>query len=322
MIVEEGACGPDLPADLHLAPVGVHALEHHGAGPDERSRAGAQGGGCAQVPPCDRPDEQHARKGSADEDDELPDDPDPDEREDAREHGREGDRAEEEREREHLSHRKSDGDEDPDHPFRHNSIVDRVRDVDSSEVAEVEGQVRDRELDEQAEARRRAALVHIRQYPDSVLRLRAKEVADFDDDLRTLVERMQVLMREANGVGLAANQVGVLRRVFVVQIAEDEEPVAVVNPVIVPRSDELASEDEGCLSLGPVRMPVERPVAITLAGQDVHGAELQLELDELASRVVQHEVDHLDGVLIIDRTTPEARREALGFLRPKPVLVV
>ena len=189
-------------------------------------------------------------------------------------------------------------------------------------MAEVEGQVRDQELDEQAEARRRAALVHIRQYPDSVLRLRANEVADFDDDLRTLVERMLVLMREANGVGLAANQVGVLRRVFVFQIPEDEEPVAVVNPVIVPRSDELASEDEGCLSLGPVRMPVERPVAITLAGQDAHGAELQLELDELAARVVQHEVDHLDGVLIIDRTTPEARREALGFLRPKPVLVV
>ena len=102
----------DPPRRFHLAPVGVHALEHHGAGPDERSRAGAQGGGRAQVPPCDRPDEQHARKGSADEDDELPDDPDPGEREDAREHGREGDRAEEEREREHLSYRKRDGDED------------------------------------------------------------------------------------------------------------------------------------------------------------------------------------------------------------------
>ena len=188
-------------------------------------------------------------------------------------------------------------------------------------MAEVEGQVRDEELDEQAEARRRAALVHVRQYPDSVLRLRANEVADFDEDLRTLVERMKVIMREASGVGLAANQVGVLRRVFVYQVSEEDELIAVVNPVIVPRSEELATDDEGCLSLGPVRVPVERPIEVTLAGQDVNGAELQLELSELAARVVQHELDHLDGVLIIDRTTPEARREALGFLRPKPVLV-
>ena len=109
--------------------------------------------------------------------------------------------------------------------------------------------------------------MHVRQYPDSVLRLRANEVADFDEDLRTLVERMKVIMREANGVGLAANQVGVLRRVFVYQVSEEDELIAVVNPVIVPRSEELATDDEGCLSLGPVRVPVERPVDVTLLGR-------------------------------------------------------
>jgi peptide deformylase len=189
-------------------------------------------------------------------------------------------------------------------------------------MAEVEGQVRERELDEEAEARRRLALAQIRQYPDSALRLRANEVSDFDDDLRSLVARMTVLMREASGVGLAANQVGVLRRVFVFEPGEGEEARAVVNPVVSERSSEQESEDEGCLSLGPVRVPVERPVAVTLAAQDLDGSEVQLELDGLSARVVQHEVDHLDGVLILERTTPEARREAMRILRPQPVLVV
>jgi peptide deformylase len=189
-------------------------------------------------------------------------------------------------------------------------------------MAEVEGQVRERELSDEAEARRRAALAQIRQYPDTALRLRGKEVSDFGDDLRTLAARMIVLMREANGVGLAANQVGILRRLFVFEPGEDQEAQAVVNPAIVERSSELESDDEGCLSLGPVRVPVERSVAVTLGGQDVDGSELQLELEGLQARVVQHELDHLDGMLILERTTPEARREAMRFLRPQPVLVV
>ena len=189
-------------------------------------------------------------------------------------------------------------------------------------MGDVEGQVRDRELDAQAEALRRRALAQIRQYPDPVLRLRAAEVEDFDDDLRTLVARMSAIMEDASGVGLAANQVGVLRRVFVFQAADEDEPRAVVNPRIEARSDEFVTDDEGCLSLGPVRVPVERNLRVSLAGQDLDGEALHLELDELAARVAQHELDHLDGVLIVDRTTPEARRAALAVLRPKPVLVI
>ncbi len=188
-------------------------------------------------------------------------------------------------------------------------------------MAEVEGQVRDERLDPEAEQRRRAALGHIRQYSDPVLRLRAPEVVEFGDDLRTLVERMTVLMRDASGVGLAANQVGVLRRVFVFAPGDDEEARAVVNPRIVERSSELATDQEGCLSLQGVRVPVQRPVSVVLEGNDVDGSSVRLELTELAARVAQHELDHLDGVLILDRTTPEARRAALAVLRPRPTLV-
>lgn len=187
-------------------------------------------------------------------------------------------------------------------------------------MAEEAGQVRKEELDPQAEARRRVALAQIRQYGDPVLRMRANEVDVFDEDLVRLVERMTTLMVGANGVGLAGNQVGVLRRVLVLQRAVDEEPVAVVNPRIVERSSETAVEDEGCLSLLGVLVPVERSVRVTVEGQDPHGAEVRLELEELGARVAQHEVDHLDGILILDRTTDESRREALALLRPRLAL--
>jgi len=187
-------------------------------------------------------------------------------------------------------------------------------------VAEEAGQVRKEELDPQAEARRRVALTQIRQYGDPVLRMRAKEVDAFDEDLAGLVERMTVLMADANGVGLAANQVGVLRRVLVLQRAADEEPVAVVNPRIVERSGETAVDDEGCLSLRGVLVPVERSLRLTLEGQDPAGADVRLELEELGARVAQHEVDHLDGILILDRTTDESRRESLALLRPRLAL--
>jgi peptide deformylase len=188
-------------------------------------------------------------------------------------------------------------------------------------VADEHGQVRDEELDPEAEVRRRFALAQIRQYPDPALRMKAHEVADFDDDLARLVERMSNLMRDANGVGLAATQVGILRRVFVFQPGTEAELRAVVNPRVVGRSDEVDSDEEGCLSLQGVRVPVERPVRVTLEGQDPSGGAMRLDFDELAARVVQHELDHLDGVLILDRTTLEARKEALGILRPRPVLV-
>ena len=183
-----------------------------------------------------------------------------------------------------------------------------------------QGQVKTEELDAQAEATRRLALAQIRQYPDPVLRLEAQEVVEFDGDLEQLVERMIRLMQDARGVGLAANQVGILRRVFVIQADEDEEPRALVNPVIVERSGEVADDDEGCLSMQGVVVPVERAVRVRMEARDGEGNPVTIELEGLPARVAQHELDHLDGVLILDRTTPEDRREAMAVLRQSAAL--
>jgi len=187
---------------------------------------------------------------------------------------------------------------------------------------EEQGEVRKEQLDPEREARRRLALAQIRQYPDPVLRMRANEVESFDDDLRRLVERMTQLMQDARGVGLAGTQVGTLQRVFVFQPTEEDEPRALVNPVLVHASEVKLTETEGCLSLQGVTIPVERPAKVKLEAKDETGKDVQLELEEHAARVAQHELDHLDGILILDRTTAEARREALGILRPEPVLGV
>ncbi len=181
------------------------------------------------------------------------------------------------------------------------------------------GQVQKEQLDPEREARRRLALAQIRQYPDPVLRMKAREIDAHDDDLRRLVERMTRLMQDASGVGLAATQIGILRRVFVFQPGE-ADPAAIVNPQIVKRSDELETDDEGCLSLQGVQVPVERSLTVTIEGTDEAGAPVSFALEELPARVVQHELDHLDGVLILDRTTADARREALAKLRPQPIL--
>ena len=192
-----------------------------------------------------------------------------------------------------------------------------------TQVERVEGEVRDEELDAEREAeleaRRQLALAQIRQYPDSVLRMQAPPVENFDDDLRRLVTRMGELMKDANGVGLAATQIGVLRRVFV--FARDEDEVAVlVNPEIVRRGDEAETDDEGCLSIQGVTMPVERPISVRIEGRDETGQEVAYDLEGTPARIVQHELDHLDGTMILDRTTPEARREALAALRPRLVI--
>ncbi len=187
-------------------------------------------------------------------------------------------------------------------------------------VSDEHGQIRDEELDAEREARRQLALAQIRQWPDPVLKMRAGEVEVFDDDLRRLTERMASLMEDANGVGLAATLAGVVRGVFVFRREEQEDVVAAVNPRIVDPSEERETDDEGCLSLQRVLVPVERHVSLTLESQDLTGAPLRLQLTGLDSRVVQHEVDHLDGVLILERTTPEARREAMATLRPQPIL--
>ena len=181
---------------------------------------------------------------------------------------------------------------------------------------ETDEEVRERA---ESEARRRLALAQIRQYGDPALRLIAHEVEDFDDDLRRLVERMTLLMHEAQGVGLAATQVGVLRRLFVFE-PDEEGPRAVVNPVVVERGEESATDAEGCLSLQGVKVPVERSTRIVLEGKDPNGEDLRLELDAYASRIVQHELDHLDGILIIDRTDDEHRKQALATLRPRAIL--
>jgi len=189
-------------------------------------------------------------------------------------------------------------------------------------VGEVEGQVRSEQLDAEREARRRAALVQIRQYPDPALRMRANEVEDVGDAVAELVERMTKLMQEARGVGLAAPQVGVLRRILVYQTADDDPVVALVNPRLTGSSDEQETVDEGCLSLGAasVVVPVARPTSVTVEAMTPDGEQVTVEAEGLEARVIQHELDHLDGVLILDRTGPEERRGALAQLRPQPIL--
>jgi peptide deformylase len=189
-------------------------------------------------------------------------------------------------------------------------------------MGEVEGQVRNEELDAEREARRRAALALVRQYPDPVLRMKAKEVEDLDESVRELAERMTRIMDEARGVGLAAPQIGILRRVLVYRAGEEDAVVALVNPRLVASSEQVEAADEGCLSLGAasVVVEVERPTAVTVEGLTPTGEDLRIEAEGLEARVLQHELDHLDGVLTIDRTTPEQRRAALAQLRPQPVL--
>jgi peptide deformylase len=189
-------------------------------------------------------------------------------------------------------------------------------------VGEVEGQVRSEELDAERDARRRAALAQIRQYPDPVLRMRANEVDDAGEAVPELIERMTKLMQEARGVGLAAPQVGVLRRVLVYQTSDEDPVVALVNPRLTGTSEEEETLDEGCLSLGAasVIVPVARPATVTVEATTPDGEPVTIEAEGLEARVIQHELDHLDGVLIIDRTGLAERRTALGQLRPQPLL--
>ena len=183
---------------------------------------------------------------------------------------------------------------------------------------EQESDEQESEQELEREARRLLALSRIRQYGDAVLRMKAREVDSFDDDLVRLVQRMTALMHEAHGVGLAATQVGVLRRLFV--FSDEGEDRVLVNPRITKTSSDAEVEEEGCLSLREVLVPVERPVSVTIEGLGAKGEPVTLELELPSSRVVQHELDHLDGVLIIDRTDEESRRAALARLRPQPVL--
>jgi peptide deformylase len=172
-----------------------------------------------------------------------------------------------------------------------------------------------RELDPETRARRDAALTHVRQYGDPALRSRARPVEVFDDALAEEVQRMGQLMDDAIGIGLAATQLGVMHRVLVYKVEPDSPLGVLVNPEIEWRGEEIESMEEGCLSLPGVGVEVERPVHVRVRAQDERGAPLTIEASGLEARVIQHEVDHLDGVLILDRTSREQRKQAMRAMR-------
>jgi peptide deformylase len=173
----------------------------------------------------------------------------------------------------------------------------------------------ERELESELLERREAALAHVVKFGDPVLKSKASPVARFGPELRAEVERMIAIMRDGMGVGLAATQLGVLRRLLVFQAGPDSEATALVNPEIEWLSDEEILAEEGCLSLPRVSVDVERALHARVSGFDAEGEPIVIEASGLEARVLQHEIDHLDGVLILDRTSREQRKGALGALR-------
>ncbi len=182
--------------------------------------------------------------------------------------------------------------------------------------AEPDGQSDDEpELDPEVAARRDAALAHVRKFGDPVLRTRARRVEQFDDALRSEIARMGQLMNDALGVGLAATQVGTLNRVLVYRVQQQAPVAALVNPEIEWKGGDEEIAEEGCLSLPAVLVDVERPIHVRVRAQNEEGGEILVEASGLEARVIQHEIDHLDGVLILDRTTRDQRKEAMRRLR-------
>ncbi len=171
------------------------------------------------------------------------------------------------------------------------------------------------ELDPEVAARRAEALAHVRKFGDPVLRTRARPVQRIDDTLRSEIERMGELMHDALGVGLAATQVGALHRVLVYRVQGQAPVAALINPEIEWRGNEEEIAEEGCLSLPAVLVDVERPIHVRVRALNEQGEEIVVEASGLEARVIQHEIDHLDGVLILDRTTRDQRKEAMRALR-------
>ena len=171
------------------------------------------------------------------------------------------------------------------------------------------------ELDPEVAARRRAALAHIRRYGDPSLRAKARAVDRFDDNLRQEVARMGMLMDDALGIGLAATQVGVLHRLLVYKAHPQAPVAALVNPEVEWTGKETESMEEGCLSLPSILVEVDRPIHVRVRANDEFGEEILIEASGLEARVIQHEIDHLDGVLILDRTSREQRKQAIRALR-------
>lgn len=171
-------------------------------------------------------------------------------------------------------------------------------------------------LDDDALELRAAALAQVVKFGDPVLKSRASPVKDFDDELKQDVERMFSIMRDGMGVGLAATQLGRLRRILVFQAGPDAEPTALVNPAIEWSSeDDLVTAEEGCLSLPGIVLDVERPLHVRATGVDVSSEPVTIEASGLEARVLQHEIDHLDGVLILERAPREQRKGAMRALR-------
>lgn len=180
---------------------------------------------------------------------------------------------------------------------------------------QVEADRDEHELETELLERREAALAHVVKFGDPILKSKASPVIEFGPALRAEVDRMISIMRDGMGVGLAATQIGILRRVLVFQAGPDSEPTALVNPDVEWLSDEVVLAEEGCLSLPRVSMDVERPLHVRFSGLDTDGEPVELEASGLEARVLQHELDHLDGVLILDRTSREQRKGALRALR-------
>ena len=183
------------------------------------------------------------------------------------------------------------------------------------EVEEIEGAEGPPPLDPEVAERRRVALQQVRQYGDPVLRTKARPIDVFDDALRAEVARMGALMSDSLGIGLAATQVGVPHRLLVYRVEQGAPVNALVNPVIEFSSEDEEWAEEGCLSLPAVHVEVERPVFVRVRAKDEHGDDVVVEASGLEARVIQHEVDHLDGVLILDRPPKDQRKEAMRAMR-------
>jgi peptide deformylase len=193
----------------------------------------------------------------------------------------------------------------------------RLEDAEApiEEVVPAEAEQAEPELAPEVVARRDAALAQVRKFGDPVLKTRARPVREIDDALRAEIARMGALMSDALGVGLAATQIGVLNRVLVYRVHQQAPITALINPEVEWRGDELETAEEGCLSLPAVLVDVERPIHVRVRALGEDGGQIMIEASGLEARVIQHEVDHLDGVLILDRTTREQRKDAIRALR-------
>ncbi|MDO8184571.1 peptide deformylase [Conexibacter sp. JD483] len=172
-------------------------------------------------------------------------------------------------------------------------------------------------LDPETAARRNEAIRYVRQFGDPVLKSKAMVVTQFDDDLRAQIEGMGEIMNDSLGIGLAATQLGKLNRVLVYRVEQDSPVIALVNPQLEWSGEELETVEEGCLSLQGVLVEVERPVNVRVSAQDEQGERITVEASGLEARVIQHEMDHLDGVLILDRTSRSERKQAMKILRER-----